>query len=165
MCVCVYIYTHTVNHHIVHAKSIQFLFVNYASLVAQMVKNLPAMQESWVGKIPWRREWQPTPVFLPGESSWTEAPGGLQSMELQRVRHNWANFTHTHFSRLRKKIEKEKRNLTPDGDASAWCKLPHGNNTAFSHKNAFQDPIGFYKIKYPFLLPFPYFFQPYRKID
>ena len=41
------------------------------SLVAQLVKNLPAMQEtydSWVGKIPWRRKWQPTPVFLPGES-------------------------------------------------------------------------------------------------
>jgi len=38
-------------------------------LVAKMVKNVPAMQESrfnfWVGKIPWRREWQPTPVFLP----------------------------------------------------------------------------------------------------
>ena len=38
-----------------------------SSLVAQMVENLPAMQESWVGKLPWRREWQPTPVFLPGE--------------------------------------------------------------------------------------------------
>jgi len=40
--------------------------------MAQMVKNLPAMQETgfnpWVGKIPWRREWQPTPAFLPGES-------------------------------------------------------------------------------------------------
>ena len=34
----------------------------------------------WVGKIPWRRAWQPTPVFLPGESPWTEEPGGLQSM-------------------------------------------------------------------------------------
>ena len=43
-----------------------------ASLVAQMVKNLPAVQETrfnpWVGKSPWRREWLPTPVFLPGES-------------------------------------------------------------------------------------------------
>ena len=29
------------------------------------------------GKIPWRRAWQPTPVFLPGESPWTEEPGGL----------------------------------------------------------------------------------------
>ena len=33
-----------------------------------MVKNLPAMQEIWVRKIPCRREWQPTPGFLPGES-------------------------------------------------------------------------------------------------
>ena len=37
------------------------------------VKNLPAVQETQVkslglGKIPWRREWQPTPVFLPGKS-------------------------------------------------------------------------------------------------
>ena len=36
-----------------------------------MVKNLPAkfktQVDPWVGKIPWRREWQPTPIFLPGE--------------------------------------------------------------------------------------------------
>ena len=61
-------------------------------LVAQMVKNSPAMWETWVqswaGKIPWRRKWQPTPVFLPGESPWTEKPGGLQSIGLQRVRHD-----------------------------------------------------------------------------
>ena len=41
-------------------------------LVAQMVKSLPAVQETrfdpWVGKIPWRRKWQPTPVFLPAKS-------------------------------------------------------------------------------------------------
>ena len=40
--------------------------------MAQMVKNVFAMQETWfdpwVGKIPWRRTWQPTPVFFPGES-------------------------------------------------------------------------------------------------
>ena len=34
--------------------------------MAQTVKNLPAMQETWVGKIPWRREWLLTAVFLPG---------------------------------------------------------------------------------------------------
>jgi len=43
-----------------------------ASLVAQMVKNEPATQETWVQslvrKIPWRRKWQATPIFLPGES-------------------------------------------------------------------------------------------------
>ena len=31
----------------------------------------------WVGKIPWKRAWQPTPVFLPGESPLTEEPSGL----------------------------------------------------------------------------------------
>ena len=39
-------------------------------------------------KIPWRRAWQPTPVFLPGESPWTEEPGRLQSIRSQRVRHD-----------------------------------------------------------------------------
>ena len=48
----------------------------WVSLVAQLVKNLHAMQETacrrhgfhcWVGKIPWRKEWQPSPVFLSGE--------------------------------------------------------------------------------------------------
>ena len=42
-----------------------------ASLVAQMVKHLPARQESQVQFLgwedPWRREWQPAPVFLPGK--------------------------------------------------------------------------------------------------
>ena len=34
---------------------------------------------------PRRRTWQPTPVFLPGESPWAEDPGGLQSVGSQRV--------------------------------------------------------------------------------
>ena len=41
-------------------------------MVAQKTKNLLAMQETWgdpwVGKIPWRRTWQPTPVLLPEKS-------------------------------------------------------------------------------------------------
>ena len=35
--------------------------------------------DPWVGKIPWRRAWQPTPGFLPGESPRPEEAGGLQS--------------------------------------------------------------------------------------
>ena len=49
------------------------IFFNYSS--GSAVKNLPSVQETqrdgfipWVGKIPWRRAWQPTLVFLPGES-------------------------------------------------------------------------------------------------
>ena len=51
---------------------------SWASLVAQMIKNPPAMWETCnVGKISWKRAWQLTPVFLPGGSPWTEEPGGL----------------------------------------------------------------------------------------
>jgi len=45
-----------------------------ASQVALVVKNPPANAgnglgfDPWVGELPWRREWQPTPVFSPGES-------------------------------------------------------------------------------------------------
>ena len=60
------------------------LWYSWASLVAPTVKNLPAMQETWVAKIPWRRAWQPSPVFLPGESPWIEEPGGLQSIGLKK---------------------------------------------------------------------------------
>ena len=44
----------------------------------------------WVGKIPWRRKWQPTPVFLPGKIPRTEETGGLQSIGSQRVGQDWA---------------------------------------------------------------------------
>ena len=51
------------------------------------------MKETWVRSLCWEdpleEVWQPTPVFLPGESPWTEEPGGLQSMWLKRVWHDW----------------------------------------------------------------------------
>ena len=40
---------------------------------------------SWVGKIPWRRAWPPTPAFLAWGIPWTEEPGRLQSMGLQEL--------------------------------------------------------------------------------
>ena len=112
----VLIFAHLIN----YSRELSILTIfkdpTWASLVAQLVKNLPAVQETpvwflgqqvplekgwathssilglslwlrwwrthlqcwrpgfspWVGKIPWRREWQSTPVFLPGESPWTE---------------------------------------------------------------------------------------------
>ena len=63
-----------------------------ASLIVQLVKNLPAGGRTgfdpWVGKILWRRAWPPTPVFLAWRIRWTEGPGGLQSMQLQRLGHD-----------------------------------------------------------------------------
>ena len=59
-----------------------------ASLVAQTVKSLPAMQRPgfnpWVRKIPRRRKWQPTQCSCP-ESPTSEEPGGLQSMGWPRA--------------------------------------------------------------------------------
>ena len=42
--------------------------------------------DPWVSKIPWRRKWQPTPVFLPGESHGQRRLEGYTG--LQRVRHD-----------------------------------------------------------------------------
>ena len=63
-----------------------------ASAVAQTVKDLPATQETWVQSLGWEYPLEKgmvvMPGFLPGESPWTEEPSGLQSMWLQRVRHD-----------------------------------------------------------------------------
>ena len=48
----------------------------------------------WVGKIPWRRAWQPTPVFSSLENS-IDIPGRLQFMRLYRVEHDCATNTFT----------------------------------------------------------------------
>ena len=59
----------------------------------------------WVRKIPWKRAWQPTPVFSPGESPWTEEPGprGRKETRLSRLsmaQHGparpWSWFWHSH---------------------------------------------------------------------
>ena len=49
--------------------------------------------DPWIGrKIPWRKAWRPTPVFLPGES---QEPGGLQSMDSRRQGHDRVTNTFT----------------------------------------------------------------------
>ena len=57
--------------------------------------------DPWVGKMSWKRSGQPTLVFLPGESPWTEKPGGLQSIGLYRVRHDWSDLARTENQILR----------------------------------------------------------------
>ena len=62
------------------------LYVKRASLLAQMVKNLPAMQEtlvqSLVGKIPWTRERLPTPEFWPGEFHGLYSPWSHKELDM-----------------------------------------------------------------------------------
>ena len=63
-----------------------------ASLVAQMLKCLPAMQETWVQSLgredPLEKEMATHSSILAWKSPWTKEPGGLQSIGSQRVRHN-----------------------------------------------------------------------------
>ena len=65
-----------------------------ATLVAQMVKNAPAMQETWVQSLGWEdpltRGMATHSSILPCRIPWTEDPGGIQSMRSQRVGHDWA---------------------------------------------------------------------------
>ena len=73
-----------------------YSLVNETSLIAQLVRiclqcGRPGF-EPWVGKIPWRRERQSTPLFLPGEFHRLYSPWGRKS----RTRLNNFNF-HFHF--------------------------------------------------------------------
>ena len=60
--------------------------IYWASLVAQLVKNLPAIRETWVlslvRKIPWRRERLPTPVFWPGIFHGLHSPWGQKESDM-----------------------------------------------------------------------------------
>ena len=87
--------------------------------------------DSWIGKIPWRREWQPTPVWLPGESQ--EESGSLQSIGC-RVTHNWATniFTVT-LSRGE-----------GGGVRHSWSRLMSANLPLVSSANAFPVFMGLF---------------------
>ena len=66
----------------------------WASLVAQLVKNPPAMWETWIWFLDWedpleKGKAMPTPVFWPGEFHGLYNPWGC------RVRYDWATFTHS----------------------------------------------------------------------
>ena len=93
------------------SHEIQNIF--WASLVAQMVKNLPAMQDaqfrSLSGEDTLEKGMSTHSNILTWRIPWTEKPGGLQSMGLQRVRHNWATniFTFWILSQFSHFLEKE----------------------------------------------------------
>ena len=72
---------------------------SWASLVAQLVKNRPAMWETWVRSLRWEGERLEKgkathSSILVWRIPWTEEPGGLQSMGSQRVGHDWSDLAH-----------------------------------------------------------------------
>ena len=79
---------------------IRWIFKKQAFPVAQRLKRLPAMRETWVQSLGWEdpleKEMATHSSILAWRILWTEELGGLQSTGLQRVGHNWA--TSLHFS-------------------------------------------------------------------
>ena len=74
-----------------------YSFMFGASLVAQLIKNPPAMWETWVRSLgrddPLEKEMANHSSILAWKIPWTEEPGGLQSTGLQRFGHHWATNT------------------------------------------------------------------------
>ena len=75
-----------------HIDSVRIELNYRASLVAQLVKNLPAMQETWVQSLgqkdPLEKGMATHSSILAWRIPWTEEPGGLQSTGSQRVGHD-----------------------------------------------------------------------------
>ena len=73
-----------------------------ASLIAQSVKNLPAIQETWVWFLgredPLEKGMATHSSILAWRILWTEDAGGLQFTGLQRVEYDWSDFARTHTS-------------------------------------------------------------------
>ena len=84
-----------------------------ASLVAQLVKNLPAMLETWVQSLGWENplenEMETHSSILAWRIPWTEEPDGLKFSGLERVRHGCETFTFSLTKRRRKGVKKNQK--------------------------------------------------------
>ena len=85
---------------VIHIYTFVFIFFSimvWASLVAQMLKNQPAMWETWVQTLgeedPLEKGMATHSSILAWSIPWTEELGRLQSMELQRIGHKWVTNT------------------------------------------------------------------------
>ena len=142
------------------------MYLSWASLVAQMVKTPPAVQETWVQSLGWEdpleKGMAPHSSILAWRIPWTEEPGGLQSMGSQRVRHNWVTTTsssihkllHQNFPKIRWKLL-----LMPHySSCMAWIPnqvLNSLSNQVLSLSNNSPLSMEFFRQEYWHGLPFP----------
>ena len=94
LCNSLHVYISTASHS--QGRKRYHYYRQRASLVAQLLKNLPALQETWVRSLwslgqedPLEKEMATHSSTLAWKIPWTEKPGGLQSMGSQRAGHNW----------------------------------------------------------------------------
>ena len=83
-----------------YCSSLISIWYTFSSLLAQMVNNLPAMQQTQVRSLGWEGPLEKGMDTHSSILAWripmSEEPGGLQSIGLQAVGHDWSNLTHTH---------------------------------------------------------------------
>ena len=100
--------------------------------VAQMIKNPPAMQETWVWSLDWEDPLEkgtaPQSSILAWKIPWTEESGRLQSTGSQRVGHDWATFTSLNSSGPGKG---RGRSLTDQHCSIVLASPPHGKSWLF----------------------------------
>ena len=117
-----------------------------ASLVAQMVKNLPAMQETQVQSLGWEdpleKEMAIHSSTLAWKIPWTEEPGRLQSMGSERVRHNehlstckaWLGHMQNNFHHL---VVPESEEVLKQNDMG----VSQGHTSLLKENSKTRDPV------------------------
>ena len=121
----------------------------YVSLVAQTVKNLPPMQQTWVLSLsqedPLEKEVATHCSIFAGVSPWTEKPSRLSSMGSQRVRDNWTTNTHTHIH-----IYPGAHVMKKTFDEMYWAKLLTETPAELSQFRISQQEFRDYKLSNTF---------------
>ena len=117
-----------------------------------MVKSLPAIQETWVRscvwKVPWRRKWQPTPVFLPGKSygrrSW-QATAHWVAKSWTRL----SDFTHSLIVYYQEKVLINEKSLKAGNRFSVQnTEFPWGNILEYRHQYSMSYTVCLVSIDY-----------------
>ena len=123
-------------------------FLQRASLVAQTVKNLPAIQETWVRSLHWEDPLEKGMAthasLLAWRILWREEPGRLQSRGSQRVRHDWVTNTFTFCPSKPKLDVTSSRNppqILPLAPRQPSTLPSHVLLTGCCHLCSFPDPI------------------------
>ena len=95
----------------------------WASLVAQLVKNLPAILETWLWSLGWEDPLEKGATTHSSILAW-RIPQTVQSMGSQRVRHDWATFTSLHHAIVLYRCESwimKKAECPKMDDFDLWC--------------------------------------------
>ena len=96
----------------------------------------------------WRRKWQPTPVFLPGESQGRGEPGGLPSMGSHRVGHNWSNLAAAADLGVEKAMAPDSSTLAWKIPwTGAWCAADHGVARSRTRPSDFTFTFPFHALE------------------